>query len=169
MREDGSMPTDDPAPLAEGAVRFAEKFGQMLTDAGMPRMPSRVFAMTLASPEGHLTAAELGAALKISPAAVSGAVRYLVQIGLLRRERPAGERRDQFVVHSDYWFEVYSHQDKLYRTLLKTLAEGIDAVGAGTRAGARLQETHDFFAFMAEEMPKLVERWRAGRASGAGA
>ena len=44
---------------------------------------------------GYLSAADLGERLHISPAAVSGAVRYLVQIQLVRREREPGSRRDR--------------------------------------------------------------------------
>jgi DNA-binding transcriptional regulator GbsR (MarR family) len=155
------MPTEPGVHLDEGALKFVEKFGLALTDAGVPRMPARVFAATLASPEGSLTARDLGAILQISPAAVSGAVRYLAQVGLLKRARHPGERRDHFVVRGEYWYEVVSSQEKRYRELLDSLAEGIDAVGPGTPAGERLRETHDFFAFLSKEMPRLVDRWRA--------
>ncbi|MTD58450.1 GbsR/MarR family transcriptional regulator [Amycolatopsis pithecellobii] len=163
------MPTDPAVRLDEAALQFVEKFGLALTEAGMPRMPSRVFAATLASPEGHLTARQVAEVLRISPAAVSGAVRYLVQIGLVQRSRRPGERHDIFVVRSDYWYEMVSNQDKRYQDLLGTLAAGIEAVGPDSPAGGRLQETHDFFAFLADEMPKIVERWRARRSPKEGA
>ncbi|TNC28482.1 GbsR/MarR family transcriptional regulator [Amycolatopsis alkalitolerans] len=163
------MPTDPAAHLDEAALQFVEKFGLALTEAGVPRMPARVFAATLASPEGHLTARELTEILQISPAAVSGAVRYLDQIGLVRRSRLPGQRRDIFVVRSDYWYEMVSNQDKRYQEMLRTLIDGIEAVGPDSPAGARLQETHDFFAFLADEMPKLVDRWRAQRLKAEGA
>ncbi|WP_236789943.1 GbsR/MarR family transcriptional regulator [Amycolatopsis sp. GM8] len=157
------MSTDPAAPLDEATLRFVEEFAQWLTEAGMPRMPSRVLAAGLASPEGHLTARELTEILKISPAAVSGAVRYLDQIGLVRRARKPGGRRDIFIVRTDYWYEMVSSQDKRYQHLLSSLADGIQAVGAESPAGERLKETYDFFAYLAEEMPKMVERWRTRR------
>ena len=57
-------------------------------------MPARVFAALLATDSGRLTAAELAELLQISPAAVSGAVRYLTQVGMVHREREPGSRRD---------------------------------------------------------------------------
>ena len=57
--------------------RYVERFAINLVEAGLPRMPSRVFAALLVSEEGKLTAAELAKQLQVSPAAVSGAVRYL--------------------------------------------------------------------------------------------
>ena len=59
----------------EGRARFVERFGSALTAAGMQRLPSRVFAVLLADPDGRMTAAEIGEALSVSPASVSGAVR----------------------------------------------------------------------------------------------
>lgn len=155
------MPTDPAVHLDEAALRFVEDFGQALTDAGVPRMPARVFAAVLASPSGSLTAHDLTEILRISPAAVSGAVRYLAQVDLVQRLRRPGERRDHFVVRTDNWYEMVSNQDKRYRDLLGTLSDGIDAVGRDTPAGERLQETYEFFAYLADEMPRLVERWRA--------
>jgi DNA-binding transcriptional regulator GbsR (MarR family) len=161
------MPTDPAVHLDEAALQFVEQFGQALADAGVPRMPARVFAAVLASPDGRLTAQDLIGILRISPAAVSGAVRYLTQIDLVQRQRRPGERRDHFVVRSDNWYEMVSNQDKRYRDLLGTLSGGIDAVGRDTPAGERLQETYDFFAYLADEMPRLVDRWRAKRVSSA--
>lgn len=153
------MPTD-PVKLDEAAVEFAEKFGLALADAGVPRMPARIFAATLASPDGSLTAQDLAAILRISPAAVSGGVRYLTQVGLMQRSRRPGERRDHFLVRDDQWYEMLGDYESRYRDLLKTLDDGIVAVGPDTEAGKRLAETKSFFAFISREIPKLVDRWR---------
>ena len=51
-------------------------------------------------------AAELAAQLNVSPAAISGAVRYLIQVGLTSREREPGSRRDVFRVHEDAWYDA---------------------------------------------------------------
>jgi ABC-2 type transport system ATP-binding protein len=68
----------------EAAVRrFIEGFAAALADGGVPRMPARVFAALLATDSGRLTAAELGERLQVSPAAISGAVRYLTQVALV--------------------------------------------------------------------------------------
>jgi DNA-binding transcriptional regulator GbsR (MarR family) len=59
--------------------RFVERFAAILEDSGVPRMPARVFVGLLATDSGSLTAAELAERLQASPAAISGAVRYLAQ------------------------------------------------------------------------------------------
>ena len=67
----------------------------------MPRMPSRVFACVLAEDSGRMTAGEIAERLQVRPAAVSGAVRYLVQVRLLSRGREPGARSDHYCLSDD--------------------------------------------------------------------
>lgn len=149
----------------DAVLRFVEKFALVLTNAGMPRMPARVFSMLLAAQEGGMTAAALAETLRISPAAVSGAIRYLVQVGMVERGRWPGERRDHYFIGDDTWYSTVANRDQLYRTLCDALDEGVDAVGAETASGRRLTEIRDFFRFLAKEMPPLIERWLAQKRS----
>ena len=64
----------------EAVRRFIERFALNLVEAGMARMPARVFAGVLVAADGRQTAAELAELLQVSPAAISGAVRYLTQL-----------------------------------------------------------------------------------------
>ena len=43
------------------------------------------------------------------------------------------------------------------------LDEGVEAVGSTSPAGLRIAETRDFFAYLAAELPALVERWHESR------
>ena len=69
-------------PAADNGMRFVEDFALLLTETGVPRMPARVFACVLADDSGGLTAADLAERLQVSPAAISGAVRWLMQMHL---------------------------------------------------------------------------------------
>ena len=42
----------------------------------------------------------------------------------------------------------------------RDLSEGIEAVGADTPAGKRLEETRRFYGFLHGELPRLMDRWR---------
>jgi len=143
---------------------FIERFATVLVDAGFPRMPARTFTALLATDSGRLTAAELGELLQVSPAAVSGAVRYLTQVNLVSREREPGSRRDRYRVHENAWYEASMSRDQALVRWESSLREGLDALGADTPAGARLAESLAFFAFMREELPSMLERWRIRRA-----
>ncbi|ANP48500.1 DNA-binding transcriptional regulator GbsR (MarR family) [Streptomyces griseochromogenes] len=147
----------------ESVSRFVEHFAAQLVEAGMPRMPSRVFAALLASDTGTLTSAELGEQLRISPAAVSGAVRYLSQVHMVSRERDPGSRRERYRVHSDQWYEALTNREAIIKRWEDALRDGVASLGADTPAGRRLAETLDFFEFIERDVAELMKRWRAYR------
>ncbi|KJS53528.1 MarR family transcriptional regulator [Streptomyces rubellomurinus subsp. indigoferus] len=146
--------------------RFVERFALHLSEAGFPRMPARVFVAILVSEDGQRTAAELGEVLRVSPAAVSGAVQYLVQVGLVARDRKPGERRDHYRLYDDTWYEALTRQDSLYTRWEQDLRDGMAAVGPDSAAGARLEETRQFFGFLREEFSRVMDDWRRTRAAG---
>ncbi|MFE7897332.1 GbsR/MarR family transcriptional regulator [Streptomyces sp. NPDC057424] len=148
---------------AEAVSKFVESFAAQLVEAGMQRMPARVFAALLASDEGSMTSAELGEQLRISPAAVSGAVRYLAQTHMVSREREPGSRRERYRVHGDQWYEALANRDAVLKRWEVALRDGVTSLGAGTPAGRRISETLAFFEFMESELAELMERWRVHR------
>ena len=139
--------------------RFIERFALDLSASGVPRMPARVFAGLLATDSGNLTAGELVDLLQVSPASVSGAVRYLAQLGLIVREREPGSRRDHFRVDHDLWHELYAARDRLLVQWIETVRDGREAVGPDTPAGLRLGETVAFFEFLHAELVDMNARW----------
>ncbi len=159
----GSTPRGSAAVAGgeEAVLRFTERFAALLSEAGIPRMPARVFVALLTSDTGRLTAAELAERLQVSPAAISGAVRYLTQVNLAGREREPGSRRDVYGVHGDIWYEAVLRREHVLARWQAGLQDGIELVGAGTPAGDRLTETLAFFDFVQAEMPPMLERWRA--------
>ncbi|MFI8324768.1 GbsR/MarR family transcriptional regulator [Streptomyces sp. NPDC085529] len=149
----------------EAVSRFVERFAAEMTEAGMQRMASRVFAALLASETASLTSAELAEQLRISPAAVSGAVRYLTHVGMVAREREPGTRRERYVLHNEIWYETFTRRDQILTRWEKVLRDGADTLGPDTAAGARTAETADFFAFLQEEMALMLERWKERKAA----
>jgi len=146
-------------------ARFVERFGSAMTEAGLQRLPSRVFAALLADEDGRMTAAELGEALSVSPASVSGAVRYLQQMRMIHREREPGSRRDVYVVADDAWHDMMMNSPRIYEPLTSALREGVDEVGGkGSTAGDRLALSVHFLEFVTQEMEQLSERWEKRRA-----
>jgi len=158
------IPKEDervPGESTESLTEFIEKFAAVLTLAGFPAMPARVFVALLVSDSGRLSAAELVELLQISPAAVSGAVRYLASLGLVHKERVRGSRRDHYRMPADIWQQVTmlrSHALTRWSALLK---EGIDLVGADSPAGRRMTGHAAFIEFLTAEMPAIMARWDA--------
>lgn len=154
-----------PSPPPEQAfVDAVEHLGAALGEAGVARLPARVFAALLSTDSGRLTSAELAELLAVSPAAVSGAVGYLTQVRMIRRERERGSRRDVYVVKDDAWHDVLMQKDQIYAPLLGALVDARAAVGEGSRAGERLQLSVEFLEFIQREMDDIAERWERYKA-----
>jgi DNA-binding transcriptional regulator GbsR (MarR family) len=151
-----SQPQRDDAAVAT----FVERFADLLVEAGMPRMPSRIFVRLLATDSGRLSAAELSEHLQISPAGVSGAIRYLAQVEMVTRERPPGSRREYYRVSDDTWYEALTQRDRMMLRWVDSLRDGVQALGAGSPAGQRVRESQEFMQFTITELPAMLERWR---------
>ncbi len=149
----------------QAVSRFVERFASVLVEAGIPRMPARVFAALLATDSGRLTAAELSDQLQASPAAVSGGVRYLIGVGMVSREGEPGSRRHHYRVPDDVWDEVVTGRDRLLARWTAVLRDGIDIVGARTPAGARLADSVQYFEFVTAELPRVLARWQERKAA----
>ena len=152
------MPDDDER------LRYVERFALVLVDAGMARMPARAFVAILMSDPGRMTAGELAATLRVSPAAISGAVRYLLDTGFVHREREPGSRVDAYAVAKDVWSDIYFQRLLQAPAWENVVREGVDLLPKRSPGRARLEETAEFFAFIRAELPKMMEKWARSRA-----
>jgi predicted transcriptional regulator len=150
------------------ASRLVERMAGRLVALGMPRMPARVFFTIMTSPDGALTAAEIAERLSVSPAAVSKAVQYLIQVHFIHREYVPGSRRDLYRATTEYMSELVRSREQLIKVLCDDLGEATALVGGtDTPIGARLSDLREFFQFITEENATIYERferWRAERA-----
>ena len=160
MPDDQGQAAESKDPLFD----YIERFAAVLVAAGFPPMPARVFVALLIADSGRLSAADLAATLRISPAAVSGAVRYLIQVGLVHKERVPGSRRDYYRMPGNLWDDLLRMRDQVMSRWAALVREGIDLVGPDTAAGARMAEQAAFLEFATREMADLLTRWEKYRA-----
>jgi DNA-binding transcriptional regulator GbsR (MarR family) len=149
----------DVGPVA----RFVEDFASITVESGVPRMPARVFACLMAAEGGRLTAAQLSERLRASPAAISGAVRYLTQVHLATRTREPGSRRDLYVVEHEVLYRAMLGRDVLLQRWIDRIDEGIDLLGRGSEPATRLREMREFLAFLMKELASVIGRWEQHR------
>jgi DNA-binding transcriptional regulator GbsR (MarR family) len=138
---------------------YTERFAAVLVAAGFPPMPARVFVALLVADSGRLSAADLAEVLRISPAAVSGAVRYLIQLNLVHKERMPGSRRDYYRMPGSMWDSLIRQRDQVMARWTALVREGIDLVGPESPAGERLAEQADFLEFVSAELSAVSARW----------
>jgi DNA-binding transcriptional regulator GbsR (MarR family) len=144
-----------------GDVRqIVEELAMAFADWGFPRMPARVLVYAMSSDADGLTAADLAGALDVSPAAISGALKYLLHIGLLAKKPVPGSRRDVYVVPNDLWYEGSVLKSGFFDRVIELSRAGADALGGReTPGGRRLSEMAEFYRHVQSEMAGILERW----------
>ncbi|SDS33176.1 MarR family protein [Friedmanniella luteola] len=150
------MTAEPPTELLAGAATE-------LAHQGFPAMPARVIMALTASEEGRLTAEELATRLTASPAAISGAVRYLGTLGFIRAGTLPGSRRHVYTLPHSPWYTATLTRPGLYRNLTELLAAAAARMGEDSAARDRIEEMVDFFRFFERRMPELLEEWHQQR------
>ncbi|WP_353648338.1 MarR family transcriptional regulator [Nakamurella sp. A5-74] len=149
------------------AVRvFTERAAAELIRSGFPRVPAGVLMALTGSRQGRLSAAELRAVLQVSAAAISSAVGYLDQIGMITISTVPGTRRHSYFVGEDPWFTRIAATDTYRRSAdaIRTAVLELPPASAGAR---RAGEMADFLTFCADRVPDLVQEWLAARSGNA--
>jgi biotin operon repressor len=151
------MPTDKEITFADHAGRlYARRYGMA------PMMGRLVGYLSICDPREQ-SIAELADALLASRSAITGAVKTLEGIGLVRRSRAAGERLDRVRIDltgpQAMGFDVteYREQGDLAREGLALLAD------APIERKAVLLEYAAFADFLVARLPELEKDWKAHR------
>ncbi|WP_406055792.1 GbsR/MarR family transcriptional regulator [Kribbella sp. NBC_00889] len=150
-----------PEPTPEEVGQFVERFAGILANSGVPTMSARVMGRMLVSPTGTMTAAELAESLKISQPAVSGAVRQLIQVSFITRERQPGSRKDHYRIRDDVFAAILERRNLALSEWESSSRSGAELFGPGNPVGRRLSEAADFFAFIHADMDQMIKNWRA--------
>lgn len=149
------MARDDVALAA-----VVEQSAAVLTAAGFPKLPARVMMTLLVTEQEGLTALELGDALNASAAAISGAVRYLQTVGILRRVAQPGSRRDRYELPADAWVRTLNAEMPIYSVLAGFADQAVVAIDDPDSLGSRRSaEMAGFYRFVGSRMPELIRDW----------
>jgi len=138
----------------------AEQLGLVLANHGMQRMTARVLATLLFTEQPTMTAAELADRLQASSGAISGAVRMLTSVGLVERVPAPASRRDHYRLRDNAWAVLYTNQNAVIGAMQAAADAGIKATQENSLARQRLTQMRDFYGFLLDEIPSLLERWR---------
>src|SRR5579875_3245595 len=144
-------------PVAVG--QFEQRLTQTLTQMGVPRMVSRVLTCLMTADSGSATSAELVRRLRVSPASISKAIRYLEDQRLLRRERDG--RRERYLVDDDMWYQASIASAHTNDALARAAFDGAQVLGPDTPAGARLADTSRYLTCLGEDLLRRSQYWHA--------
>ncbi len=145
------------------ATEAAERAASIMTAAGMPRMPARVMMALIAAPADGYTSADLCERLGVSPAAVSGAMRYLEQVNFIHRRTVRGERRERYLLLPQALYHSIVNNTPVYNRSAAALDEMAAGLDGDDVAQSRARDIAEFLRFLSRRMPQLVDEWEAGR------
>ncbi len=78
----------------------------------------------------------------------------------MERVPAPGSRRDHYRLRDDAWAVQYTNQNEVTNAVLKAAEAGIAATPRGGLAHQRLTQMRDFYSFLLDEIPALLDRWR---------
>lgn len=138
--------------------RFAEEVGVALAQMGTTPAFGKLLGWLLICDPPSQTTAQLCEALGLSKASVSTGMRLLEQSGLVRRV-PTRGRGHAYEMHRDAFVRAIDPTAKM-RVFIDLLQHGIDLIGDENAPRARrLRHTRDFYTFMSERTPELMEEF----------
>ena len=136
-----------------------EELALVLSNHGLQRMTARVLSALLFTEQPTMTMGELGDQLQASAGAISGAVKMLTSVGLVERVPAPASRRDHYRVRDDAWAVLYTNQNEVIGSMQAAAEAGIAATGQDSLAWQRLTQMRDFYNFLLDEIPALLDRW----------
>ena len=153
--------------MTDDEAAFVDAMGQFMGAYKLTPMAGRLWAWLLICEPAEQTAADLAEALQASRGAISGAAAMLTAVGMIRRTRRRGDRREYFSAPPGTFNAILRTVDTAYGRLVQITTGGLVAMAhRPSSSRARLQEVHDATAFIATEFPALVERFLEEQAAG---
>jgi DNA-binding transcriptional regulator GbsR (MarR family) len=152
------------SPMTDEEVAFVDAMGQFLATYGMTPMAGRLWGYLLICDPPEQTAEEVARALHASRGAISGTVRLLEPIGFLRRTRRRGDRREYLSAPPGTFVAFVDNAGAIYRRLRLIIEEGLEAIsGKPPPLKVRLEEAHEFVAYVERELPTVLDRFASER------
>nr|WP_281170360.1 helix-turn-helix domain-containing protein [Amycolatopsis nigrescens] len=121
-------------------------------------MMARVLACLFTSDTGSVTAPELVARLRVSPASISKAVGWLEQRGLIGRERDG--RQQRYLIEDHIGYQAWQTSLQSMALWVEFTSQGAELFGDSAPAGARMRATSRFFRHLVQDMNQAAEHWR---------
>lgn len=154
-------------PKQDQKLHFVEQVGLYMEESGLPRMAGRVLGWLLICEPPVQSSAQLVQTLGASKGSISTNTRLLMGMGLIERVAVPGERGAFFQSKSRAWSLIMERRMQQIRRFREICDQGLSILGEGAEGRDRLEDMRDFYLFMEEEFPVMLEHWRAHRLSSA--
>lgn len=141
---------------------FVERVGLYFEGVGLTRVAGRVIGWLLICDPPYQQQPDLVEALGASKSSISVALKDLTTLYLVERFTLPGDRRTYYRTAKDMWNRSFRARMQQISELQALSENGLEALDdAPPEQRKRLELMRDMNAFMAEEFPKLLDKWDA--------
>jgi len=145
---------------------FIEDISLYFEQMGMPRMAGRVLGVLLISDPPQQSIDDLSEVLQSSKSSISTTTRLLTEMGLIERVASPVPRRSYFRFTPGGWVTFMRMRLRLMASLHQIAERGLDLLqDEEPELRERLQEAHDMFSLIEDQLPALLERIEMERLS----
>jgi DNA-binding transcriptional regulator GbsR (MarR family) len=138
---------------------FVEDIGLYFEQMGLPRMAGRVLGVLLISDPPEQSLNDLAEELQASKSSMSTTTRLLSEMGLIERVASAKPREVAFRFKPGGWVVFMRMRLRLMASLHQIAERGLELLKDEPPAlQERLQEAHDMFSLIEQELPALLRR-----------
>ena len=138
---------------------FIEDISLYFEQMGLPRMAGRVLGVLLISNPPEQSLNDLCEVLQISKSALSTTTRLLTEMELIERVPSPKPRQVAYEFKSGGWVAFMRMHLRLMASLHQIAEGGLVLLRDEPLAlRARLQEAHDMFSLIEEQLPVLLQR-----------
>ncbi|RPJ01867.1 MAG: MarR family transcriptional regulator [Chloroflexi bacterium] len=138
---------------------FVEDISLYFEQMGLPRIAGRVLGVLLICDPPAQSLTDLCEILQASKSSVSTTTRLLTEMGLIERVASPVPRQVYFQFKSGGWLVIIRQHLRLWASLHQLAEQGLELLrdrDPGLRE--RLQEAHDMFSAIEDELPALLGR-----------
>lgn len=138
---------------------FVEDISLYFEQMGLPRTAGRVLGVLLISDPPAQSLTDLCERVRASKSAVSTTTRLLTEMDLIERAPSPVPRQVYFQFKPGGWLVFIRQRLRLWASLHQIAEQGLELLrDRDSQLRERLQEAHDMFSVIEEELPALLER-----------
>ncbi|PAU95097.1 hypothetical protein CK503_02540 [Aliifodinibius salipaludis] len=140
---------------------FVEEASLIFEEQGHSRISGQVLAwLHVCEPEAQ-SFSDLVEHLNVSKASISNMTRLLLQSGFIEKVRKPGERQTCFKLVDHAWCKVMERHLEKMKQLRDISAKYKEELKVEDDTDIdRLNEMHDFYAFVTEHFPESIETYK---------
>ena len=138
---------------------FVEDISLYFEQMGLSRMAGRILGVLLVADPPQQSITDLCQVLQASKSAISTSTRLLSEMGLIERVPSPMPRQVSFRFKPGGWITFVRMHFRLMASLHQIAEQGLDLLrGEAPALRDRLQEAHDVFSLIEQELPGLLTR-----------